>query len=595
MCGIIAVLATTNHHDLLMKLRRRITHRGPDYSGVYTKEQFETDQESYFTHLIHERLCIVDPESGKQPFVCTKTDKILAVNGEIYNHKALREKYSSYEFQTKSDCEVAIPWLHEANGDYSKLDFSLLDGMFAFVIWDEKSKSMFAIRDPVGIIPLYYGCDMKKTTYWFASEMKVLSKAGCDQIYEFPPGHYATVTRRKDTDHTAFKMELKRYQTKFDVEYPQDILSSSTDSSSPMSFEESSVLVRTLFERAVKKMLMCDVPYGVLLSGGLDSSLVASIAARYAAKRIETDDVSDAWWPKLHSFSIGLRGSPDTKFAKIVAEHIGTVHHPYEFTVQEGIDALADVIYFVETYDVTTVRASTPMFLLSRKIKAMGVKMVLSGEGSDEIFGGYLYFHKAPNAKEFHDETVRKLKLLHAYDCKRANKSSSAWGLECRPPFLDTCFVENVLRIPSEHKMITKERPIEKFLLRHAFDKDPKTGENLNYLPHDVLWRQKEQFSDGVGYSWIDEIQNYAKSRVTDEEMETAEYTFPINTPKTKEGYLYRSIFESRFPGNFAARTVAFEDSVACSTAKALEWDQSFRNRVDPSGRAISGVHNDSY
>mmetsp|Transcript_10962 Transcript_10962/g.13534 ORF Transcript_10962/g.13534 Transcript_10962/m.13534 type:complete len:588 (-) Transcript_10962:88-1851(-) len=585
MCGIIAVLTALNCHDQLMKLRRRITHRGPDYSGVYSKEQGDG---SYFAHLIHERLCIVDPESGKQPFVCPKTNKVLAVNGEIYNHQQQRAKYSSYPFQTKSDCEVIIPWLDETS-DYDKLDFSQLDGMFGFVVWDENAQTMFVARDPIGIIPLYYGCDMKKTNFWFASEMKVLSKAGCDQIYEFPPGHYAVVRRSGD----AFKMEMKRYHTKFDVEYPKDALRGSGDAL--LSFAESSLLVRSSFEKAVKKMLMSDVPYGVLLSGGLDSSLVASIAARYAAKRIESGDTSDAWWPKLHSFSIGLPGSPDTKFAKIVADHIGTVHHGFEFTVQEGIDALADVIYHVETYDITTIRASTPMFLLSRKIKAMGVKMVLSGEGSDEIFGGYLYFHKAPNPTEFHDETVRKLKVLHSYDCARANKSSAAWGLECRPPFLDTEFVENVLRIPSEHKMITKDQPIEKYLLRHAFDKDAETGEDLGYLPKEVLWRQKEQFSDGVGYSWIDKVQEYAQSRVSDEEMETAEYTFPINTPKTKEGYMYRRIFEARFPGNFAAKTVAFEESVACSTAKALEWDQSFKNRVDPSGRAISGVHIDYY
>lgn len=554
MCSIFGVLdvktETTELRKKALELSRLMRHRGPDWSGVYADDH---------AILAHERLSIVDVNNGAQPLYNAAHTHVLAVNGEIYNHKALRDALSDkYDFQTGSDCEVILALYQEKGLDF--LDD--LQGMFAFILYDSEKQRWLVGRDHIGIIPLYYGHD-EFGNLFVASEMKSLVPV-CRTINEFPPGSYMS-----SDDH-----QIHRYYQRDWMEY-KNVAEAVTDKTA----------LKDALEESVKSHLMSDVPYGVLLSGGLDSSIISAITKRYAAKRIEDADQSDAWWPQLHSFAVGLKGAPDLKAAKEVADALGTVHHEINFTVQEGLDAIRDVIYHIETYDVTTIRASTPMYLMSRKIKAMGIKMVLSGEGADEIFGGYLYFHKAPNAKEFHEENVRKLEALHMYDCARANKAMSAWGVEARVPFLDKQFLDVAMRINPADKMCGQNGKMEKHILRECFS---------SYLPESVAWRQKEQFSDGVGYSWIDSLKEVAAQQVTDQQLATASYRFPYNTPASKEAYLYREIFEELFPVASAAECVPGGPSVACSSAKAIEWDEAFKNMDDPSGRAV-GVHQSAY
>ena len=552
MCGIVGVFdLKTKAEDMrpqILKMSKKIRHRGPDWSGIYCCDR---------AVLAHERLSIVDPQSGGQPLKSKDGKLVLAVNGEIYNHKDIRRQFEGeYEFQTGSDCEVILPL-------YRKYGVNLIEhlsGIFAFALYDSEKDEYLIARDHMGIIPLYIGWDVEQQFY-FASELKALEGV-CVSIKPFLPGHYwssrdGKLTRWYERDWTSY----------------DNVKNNVTDIGE----------LRRALENAVRKQLMSDVPYGVLLSGGLDSSIISAVAKKYAARRVETDGKDTAWWPQLHSFAIGLKGAPDLAAARKVAEHIGTVHHEINYTVQEGLDALRDVIYHIETYDVTTVRASTPMYLLARVIKSMGIKMVLSGEGADEIFGGYLYFHKAPNAKEFHEETVRKLGKLHLYDCLRANKALSAWGVEGRVPFLDKEFLDVAMSINPQDKMIGGGR-IEKWVLRKAFE---------DMLPQSVAWRQKEQFSDGVGYSWIDTLKKITSEAVSDREMELVNERFPINPPRNKEEYYYRCIFEEHFPSQTAAQCVPSGPSVACSTAEALAWDDSFKNVNEPSGRAVLGVHND--
>jgi asparagine synthase (glutamine-hydrolysing) len=540
----------------VLDMSRKIRHRGPDWSGVYTDDN---------AILSHERLAIVDPLSGKQPLISTDGNIILAVNGEIYNHKDIRRHFEGkYNFKTQSDCEVIIPLYLEKGADF----FEDLSGIFAFALYDKKNDVYLVGRDHIGIIPLYQGWD-KEGRYYVASELKALEGVCCT-IEEFPAGSSYFSKTKKITRW--YYRDWESYDTVKDNK--SDILE-----------------LRTALEDAVKRQLMSDVPYGVLLSGGLDSSIIAAVTQRYAAKRIETDGKTEAWWPRLHSFAIGLEGSPDLIAAKKAADYIGTVHHEVHFTIQEALDALPDVIYHIETYDITTVRASTPMYLLARVIKSMGIKMVLSGEGSDELFGGYLYFHKAPNAKEFHEELVRKLSKLHLYDCLRANKSLAAWGVEGRVPFLDKEFIDVAMRINPVDKMSIVMQPdgkqrMEKWILRKAFD---------DMLPSEICWRQKEQFSDGVGYNWIDTLKKMTEQNVSDVQFATREKRFPVNTPVTKEEYYYRNVFEHFFPSETAAKTVPHEASIACSTAKALEWDAAWKNMDEPSGRAMKGVHENAY
>lgn len=533
-----------------LKMSSRIRHRGPDWSGIFSDRR---------CILAHERLAIVDPLSGGQPLYSKDRTKVLAVNGEIYNHKAIRQQMEGeYEFQTGSDCEVILA-LYQKKG----IDFlEDLNGIYAFALYDATQDAFLVARDPIGVIPLYIGHDADGTIY-VASELKAL-EGQCEEYEPFLPGHYWW---SKDG-----KMKKWYKRDWFDFDAVKDNGASAED-------------VREALCEAVKRQLMSDVPYGVLLSGGLDSSIISAVAAKYAQNRVEDDSQSTAWWPRLHSFAVGLKGAPDLAKAKEMADFLGTVHHEVNYTVQEGLDAIRDVIYYIETYDVTTVRASTPMYLLARVIKSMGIKMVLSGEGSDEIFGGYLYFHKAPSAKAFHEETVRKIGKLYQYDCLRANKSLAAWGVEGRVPFLDKEFLDVAMRLNPEAKMCPGQ-VIEKKILREAFS---------DMLLPSVAWRQKEQFSDGVGYSWIDSLKAVAESSVTDEQMAHAAERFPINPPMNKEEYCYRSIFEEHFPSESAARSVPSVPSVACSSAVALEWDASFKNMNDPSGRAVSGVHNDAY
>jgi asparagine synthase (glutamine-hydrolysing) len=540
--------------ERVVRLATNLTHRGPDWSGAYSDARFA---------IAHERLAIVDPESGEQPLVSPDGRYVLAVNGEIYNHQALRPTFE-WSYRTHSDCEVLLPLLAEAVPKGPEAIGAALDrlrGMFAFVWVDTQTGEWVIARDPMGVIPLYTGRDAQGHLL-ISSEMKALVGV-CTSIRTFVPGHFQTRAAE----------EPVRWYTRDWMDFD------AVDASAP---RDPDALREALID-SVKSHLMCDVPYGVLLSGGLDSSVVSAIAAKLAEERVE--DGGRAWWPRLHSFSIGLDGSPDLAAAQVVADAIGTVHHGFTYTVQEGIDALSQAIRHLETYDVTTIRAGTPMFLMARKIKAMGIKMVLSGEGSDEIFGGYLYFHKAPSARAFHEETVRKLDQLHLYDCNRANKAMSAWGVEARVPFLDTRFLDHAMRIPAAHKMVG-ERGIEKELLRTAFD---------GWLPDEVLWRQKEQFSDGVGYGWIDGLKDHAEERVSDRQMAEAADRFPVGTPATKEAYLYREIFDLHFPLPSAATTVPNQESVACSTPVALEWDAAFRELADPSGRAVRGVHADAY
>lgn len=554
MCGIITVFETRGEENQLrpevLKMSKKIRHRGPDWSGIYCGEN---------AILAHERLSIVDPESGGQPLKTDDGKVILAVNGEIYNHRDIRRRYEGkYNFLTGSDCEVILALYRDKGPDF----LEELNGIFAFALYDEENDFYMVARDPIGVIPLYMGFDKKGHRY-FASELKALEGV-CDVIKPFLPGH--VLDSRSG--------EMRRWYHR-DWESYEAVKDNST----------SIAQLRQALEEAVKRQLMSDVPYGVLLSGGLDSSIISAVAAKYAPTRIEDDGKAAAYWPRLHSFAVGLKGAPDLAAARKVAEHIGTVHHEIHYTVQEGLDAIRDVIYFTETYDVTTVRASTPMYLLARVIKSMGIKMVLSGEGADEIFGGYLYFHKAPDARAFHEETVRKLSKLHLYDCLRANKALSAWGVEGRVPFLDTAFLDVAMRLNPADKMAGHGK-IEKWVLRKAFEE---------MLPAEVAWRQKEQFSDGVGYSWIDSLKAITSAQVSDEMMANAALRFPINTPMNKEEYYYRSIFEEHFPSATAAACVPSVPSVACSTAEALAWDASFQNLNDPSGRAVKSVHEAAY
>ena len=553
MCGIVCAfdvqVDTGDLRAQILKMSKRIRHRGPDWSGIYCGEH---------AVMAHERLAIVDPTSGGQPLYSEDKSLVLAVNGEIYNHEELREQYPDYNFQTHSDCEVILALYQEKGIEF--LDD--LNGIFAFAVYDTTNDTYLIARDHMGIIPLYMGWD-PSGNFYIASELKSLEGV-CTKIEVFPPGHYLSSTTG----------ELKRW-------YKRDW----RDYKTVREAESQIPVLRKALEDAVHRQLMSDVPYGVLLSGGLDSSIISAVAKQYAAFRVEEHDQEKAWWPRLHSFAVGLEGSPDLAAARKVADHIKTVHHEVFFTIQEGFDALHDVIYHLETYDVTTVRASTPMYLLARAIKAMGIKMVLSGEGADEIFGGYLYFHKAPSAEAFHEETVRKLNKLHLYDCLRANKSLAAWGIEGRVPFLDKEFMDVAMRLNPQDKMINGER-MEKWILRKAFE---------DYLPESVTWRQKEQFSDGVGYSWIDSLKELVEQEVTDQQLSNANFKFPINTPQSKEEYYYRSIFAEHFPSDSAAACVPSVPSVACSTPEALAWDASFQNLNDPSGRAVKAVHEDAY
>ncbi len=552
----------------VLDMSKKIRHRGPDWSGVYTGNN---------AILSHERLAIVDPLSGKQPLISDDGKIILAVNGEIYNHQEIRKLYAGkYNFKTQSDCEVIIPLYKEKGVNF----LEDLSGIFAFALYDSEKDVYLIGRDEIGVIPLYQGWD-KQGRYYVASELKALEGQNLVSIEEFPNGHYFYSKDEKPTRW--YKRDWEDFSA---VENNKR----ATDDTGKIINEDVLLQVRNGLENAVKQQLMSDVPYGVLLSGGLDSTVIAAITQKFAKKRIETGSLKDAWWPQLHSFAVGLEGSPDLIAAKKAADFIGTVHHEVHFTIQEALDALEDVIYHIETYDITTVRASTPMYLLARVIKSMGIKMVLSGEGSDELFGGYLYFHKAPNAKEFHEELVRKISKLHLYDCLRANKSLSAWGVEGRVPFLDKDFIDIAMRLNPMDKMNIKldngKQRIEKWIIRKAFE---------DILPADVCWRQKEQFSDGVGYSWIDTLKEMTAKKVSDAEFAQRAKRFPVNTPATKEEYYYREIYSRLFPSESAALAVPHEAGVACSTAKALEWDEKWKNMDEPSGRAIAGVHDAAY
>lgn len=554
MCGIVCVFSNKNGVNELrpkiLEMSKKVRHRGPDWSGVYCGDN---------VIFAHERLAIVDPKSGGQPLYSKDRNLVLAANGEIYNHQELRKEVGDYEFMTESDCEVILALYRKKGISF----INELNGIFAFALYDVENDCYFIARDHIGVMPLYMGWD-KHGNFYVASELKALEGI-CNKIQEFLPGHYL---------YSKEGHELKKWYDKDWTKY-ENVKDKTSDIQK----------LRTALEQSVHRQLMSDVPYGVLLSGGLDSSIISAVTKKFAAKRVESDDKQQAWYPQLHSFAIGLVGSPDLKAAKEVAEHIGSVHHEINFTIQEGLDAIHDVIYHLETYDVTTIRASTPMYLLARVIKSMGIKMVLSGEGADEIFGGYLYFHKAPNPQAFHEETIRKLSKLHLYDCLRANKSLAAWGIEGRVPFLDKEFMEVAMNLNPKDKM-AGEGKMEKWILRKAFE---------DYLPESVAWRQKEQFSDGVGYSWIDTLKAVAEEQVTDEQLANAKFRFPIHPPMSKEEYRYRVIFSEHFPSDSAAMCVPSVKSVACSTPEALAWDASFQNANDPSGRAVKTVHKEAY
>jgi len=578
MCSILGIfdlrpgVDVSTLRPLALSLSALQRHRGPDWSGVHADAN---------ALLVHERLAIVDPLGGAQPLLSADGNVVLAVNGEIYNHRELeQESGTDYAFQSGSDCEVINALYaesvasddddatgdvdgHGTGHDRTGAWLSRLNGIFAFALWDRCRGRAIIARDPVGVCPLYWGHD-GDGRLWVASEMKVLARIYAD-VEAFPPGHW----------YDTASGELRRYYRR-----PW------RERAATLGRRVEPAVLREAFEAAVHRQMMADVPYGVLLSGGLDSSLVAACAARFARRRIEDDDASEAWWPRLHSFAIGLDGSPDLAAAEVAAKALGTVHHGFTYTVDEGIDALPEVIRHIESYDVTTVRASTPMYLLARRIKAMGVKMVLSGEGSDEVFGGYLYFHRAPDAAAFHEETVRKLDALHQYDCLRANKSMMAWGVEARVPFLDLEFLEVAMGMDAEAKMVASRAggrpPIEKAVLREAFE---------GVLPEEILWRQKEQFSDGVGYGWIDGLKAHAATAVTDAAFAAAAERFPVNAPATKEACFYRELFERAFPGEACARTVPGGLSIACSSPAAIAWDAAFAGAADPSGRAVAGVH----
>ncbi len=555
MCSIFGILDiktdVTPLRQSALKLSKLLRHRGPDWSGIWNNDE---------AVLAHERLAIVDMDNGAQPLKTVEEDLILAVNGEIYNHETLAKEYTpDFPFQTKSDCEVILGLYQQQGSGF----IDKLEGMFGFILYDVQKRKYLVARDHIGIIPLYYGYDDQGHLY-VASELKALTPV-CNQIIEFPPGHYL------DSEEG----EIKPYYQRSWRDYKNVVGAKVTKED-----------IKDALEESVRSHLMSDVPYGVLLSGGLDSSVISAIAQNLSANRVEDGGKSPAWWPQLHSFAVGLEGSPDLIAAQKVADQIGTIHHELLFTVQDGIDAISDVIYHLETYDVTTIRASTPMYLMARKIKAMGIKMVLSGEGADEIFGGYLYFHKAPSAEEFHQETIRKLDRLHMYDCLRANKSMSAWGIEARVPFLDKKFLDVAMSMDPKDKMCGSNGKIEKHVVRAAFE---------GYLPDEVLWRQKEQFSDGVGYSWIDSLKEHAEKEISDQQMDSKHFRFPHNTPETKEAYLFRSLFEEHFPQSAALKCVPGGKSVACSTPEALLWDKELENTIDPSGRAVAGVHDQSY
>lgn len=554
MCGIVVSFnyqkSEAEQRDQLLEMAKKIRHRGPDWSGIFSDN---------YSVLAHERLAIVDPASGKQPLFNKAQTLVLAANGELYNHRQIRKRFeASYDFMTQSDCEVILPLYQTHGADF----LEQLNGIFAFALYDRDRQDFLVARDHMGIIPLYMGWD-EQGVFYVASELKAL-EGYCNRIELFPPGHYMT-----SKTEVPVRWYVREWQS-FDAVKDN---TSSIDA------------LRDALEAAVKRQLMSDVPYGVLLSGGLDSSITSAIAKKFSEKRIESDNQEGAWWPQLHSFAVGLEGSPDLAAARKVADYIKTVHHEIVFTLQEGLDAIKDVIYHLETYDITTIRAATPMYLMARVIKSMGIKMVLSGEGSDELFGGYLYFHKAPNAREFHEETVRKLDKLHMYDCLRANKSLAAWGIEGRVPFLDKEFIDVAMRLNPQDKMINGER-MEKWILRKAFE---------HMLPPEVAWRQKEQFSDGVGYSWIDTLKIKVNEEVSDAQIQQAAFKFPIQTPQTKEEYYYRSIFSGHFASDAASLSVPQEPSVACSTKIALEWDAAFKTMNEPSGRAIKSVHTDAY
>ena len=554
MCGIVCAFDLKKDSETLrpqiLEMSKKLRHRGPDWSGIYHSKN---------AILGHERLAIVDPASGKQPLYSQDGTIVLAANGEIYNHLELRNKFEGkYSFRTESDCEIILALYQEKGANF----VDDLNGIFAFAIYDSNQDSYFIARDHMGIIPLYMGWD-KDGTFYVASELKALEGI-CVKIELFPPGHFIKSGFSRPTQW-----------------YKRDWVDFEVVKNNTTSIED----LHDALSEAVHRQLMSDVPYGVLLSGGLDSSITSALAKKFSSKRIESEDTQDAWWPQLHSFSVGLEGSPDLAAAKKVSDHIGSIHHEVIFTIQEGLDAIKDVIYHLETYDITTVRASTPMFLMARSIKSHGIKMVLSGEGADELFGGDLYFHKAPSAEEFHKETVRKLDKLHQYDCLRANKSLAAWGIEGRVPFLDKEFIDVAMRINPQDKMINKDR-MEKWVVRKAFE---------DYLPESVAWRQKEQFSDGVGYSWIDTLKEVVEVSVSNEQMDNAHFRFPLQTPQNKEEFYYRSIFEEHFSSDAAALSVPSVPSVACSTPVALEWDEAFKNQNDPSGRAVAKVHDDAY
>lgn len=557
MCGILTILDISDPSEVgalrkrALSMVKKIRHRGPDWSGIFSDDR---------AIMAHERLSIVDVEHGAQPLYDIAKGTVLAVNGEIYNHKQLRAGLKqTHDFQTASDCECILYLYDEMGPDF----LNLMNGIFAFVLYDPAKETYLIARDPIGVVPLYVGWDAEGRLY-VSSELKALSGV-CDRIQEFPPGHY----------YLGHEKQFRRY-------YQPKWMEQGFIPAEPLDLAR----LRDSFEDAVRRQLMCDVPYGVLISGGVDSSIVAAVASRFKSGRIENEGKSPAWWPQIHSFSVGLKEAPDVKAARKVADHIGAIHHEILFTVQEGLDALSDVIYHLETFDITTIRAATPMYLMTRKIRAMGIKMILSGEGADEVFGGYLYFHKAPNAREFHEETVRKVQKLHQYDCLRANKATAAWGVEARVPFLDREFLDVAMMIDPAEKMIHRPERMEKYILRKAFE---------GYIPDEILWRQKEQFSDGVGYSWINSLKAHAENEITDDMLRKAADRFPVKTPETKEAYLYRSMFEHHFPDASAVDCVPYERSVACSTPTALKWDESFQKMVDPSGRAVSDVHVEGY
>ena len=594
MCGIVSIFniqeQTPELRQKALRMSQKIRHRGPDWSGIYCGGS---------AILAHERLSIVDPESGRQPLFAPDKKQVLAVNGEIYNHQDIRARFAGkYQYQTGSDCEVILSLYREMREDtdfdtliYKGEDavherickmLEELNGIFAFALYDVERDEFLIARDPIGVIPLYIGYD-KDGKVMVASELKAL-EGQCDHYEPFLPGHYYySKTPGMKRYYTRDWFEYATMQKKYQID---DTKKAAEQLAEAEPQEKAAVTeIHDALEASVKRQLMSDVPYGVLLSGGLDSSVISAIAEKYSTTRVENGGETKAYWPRLHSFAVGLKGAPDLAKARLVAEHIGTVHHEINYTIQEGLDAIRDVIYFIETYDVTTVRASTPMYLLARVIRSMGIKMVLSGEGADEVFGGYLYFHKAPDAKAFHEETVRKLGKLYLYDCLRANKSLAAWGIEGRVPFLDKEFLDVAMGMNPVLKMCP-DKVIEKKVVREAF---------ADLLPEQVAWRQKEQFSDGVGYSWIDTLKQITASAVSDEQMAHAAERFPINPPQNKEEYYYRSIFAEHFPSDSAAKSVPSVPSVACSTAEALAWDASFKNQNDPSGRAVAGVHEQAY